>query len=172
MSAHQQQRPSGPVLPLPRHPSRSRKLKTGSSPTARLASTRTTALINFDVPLHKVLPPSTATHAGSGAGLINFPSNTLNTSLDIFADQVATDLKTTTINSKRQALAMGARTMSGTTAQRKQQAQRRSVNLKTKLSGTRLAGRSSRTGQGGRSMSNEKQKALVNTAKQTTRGLL
>lgn len=47
MSAHQQERPAGPIIPLPPRTSKSRR-KVGESPNAR----KSAALFNFDVPLH------------------------------------------------------------------------------------------------------------------------
>ena len=94
LTAQQQQRPSVPITPLTRNSSKPRKRPGGNSPNTRQASTRTAALLNFDVPLHNILP-SSATNAGSGAGRFNFPGKSQNSSIDLYVDQAANEIKST-----------------------------------------------------------------------------
>ena len=141
ISAQQQQRPSVPITPLARNPSKQKKKIGGNSPMSRQASTRTAALLNFDVPLHNVFPPSSATNAG--AGHFNFYGKSQNSSIDLFVDQAANEMKSTKTTTQANSFqSRGKRTLAvGALAHessRDLEAQRPSVNLKGKLSGQQI----------------------------------
>lgn len=73
------------MAPVPPRPGRNKKMNI-ISPKSRLTNTSASGILNFDVPLHKVAPPATVTHANSGAGFYNFVANPVDSTLDLFAD--------------------------------------------------------------------------------------
>jgi hypothetical protein len=144
MSAHQQERPTGPIIPLPQKSTSKARKRAGESPNTR----KSAALFSFDVPLHQIAAPATATNAITRVQ--NAFGTTLSSGVDLFTDHLGPDVKSSSTaqtlshHPRSKALAMGARTSSGHPVKRT--AQRRSVNLKGKLSGTRLTSGASRPG--------------------------
>lgn len=132
------------------------KMSTVDSPDARTVSGQyynKVALLHVDGAGPKLATPATATHAASGAGFNHFGSNTLNSSLDMFTEQMAAEMRSfnTTHSfsrpSRTRALAMGPRTLSGKPpTQAARSALRKSVHLKGKLKSTRMTSGPSRKG--------------------------